>query len=133
MASQKFKELNISIGAKLREIRIHKGLTQATCGRAVGVSFQQFQKYEKGQNRISAGQLYTLAKLFDISVSSFLADIEKPRTQKNPIEMKQERKLLKSFSEIKDQKDRRLILGLVSSIKSQMREMKLTSVSNQSY
>ena len=43
---------------------------------ALGVTFQQVQKYERGANRISAGRLFRIAKVFDVPVAFFFADVD---------------------------------------------------------
>ena len=51
------------------------GHSQSAVARQLGLSFQQIQKYEKGANRISAGRLYRLSKLFGVPVSFFYDDL----------------------------------------------------------
>ncbi|MBY0355233.1 MAG: helix-turn-helix domain-containing protein [Rickettsiales bacterium] len=63
--------LDLSIGEKMRQMRLQRGLTQKDVGKIMGFSFQQVQKYEKGLNRISAGQLYQLCQNLGVSVSHF--------------------------------------------------------------
>ncbi|WP_282611140.1 helix-turn-helix domain-containing protein [Pelagibius sp. Alg239-R121] len=63
--------LNAQIAQRIRARRLALGLTPADVAEALGVSFQQLQKYESGVNRISAGQLYTLANLLDVSIDFF--------------------------------------------------------------
>lgn len=45
------------IGENLKAIRLFRGLSQAQLSAKIGVTFQQVQKYEKGTNRISGGDL----------------------------------------------------------------------------
>jgi transcriptional regulator with XRE-family HTH domain len=59
------------IGAKLRLRRVVLGLSQTKLGEAIGVTFQQVQKYEKGANRIGAGRLEQLARFLEVSPSYF--------------------------------------------------------------
>jgi len=59
------------VGTRLREKRHELGMTQETLGNALGVTFQQVQKYERGTNRVSAGRLFSLANLLDVEVSYF--------------------------------------------------------------
>ena len=49
-------------GQRIREARVAAGLSQDELGKALGVSFQQIQKYEKGINRLSSGRLMQIAK-----------------------------------------------------------------------
>jgi len=58
------------IGARMRERRIALNMSQDELGRALGVSFQQIQKYERGRNRVSAARLFDICKVFNVSLSS---------------------------------------------------------------
>src|ERR1700694_1042695 len=58
------------IGARTRERRLALEMSQDQLGKALGVSFQQIQKYESGQNRVSAGRLFDICKALNLSLSS---------------------------------------------------------------
>ena len=60
-------EVDTIVGERIRRRRILAGLTQDQLGEALGVSYQQIQKYETGANRVSAGRLYLLAERLDVS------------------------------------------------------------------
>ena len=64
-------------GQKLRMRRKLLDLTQQDLADAVGVTFQQVQKYEKGANRIGAGRLFTIASILDVPVQFFFEDMPK--------------------------------------------------------
>ena len=64
--------IDIELGRRLREARERIGLSQTTLGEAVGVTFQQVQKYEKGQNRLSVVRLLSIANALNTPVESFL-------------------------------------------------------------
>jgi transcriptional regulator with XRE-family HTH domain len=49
------------VAARIRQKRVELGMSLETLGEALGVTFQQVQKYEKGTNRVSAGRLFTIA------------------------------------------------------------------------
>ncbi len=51
------------------------GMNQSTLGAALGLTFQQVQKYEKGSNRIGASRLYELSKVLNVPVSFFFDDM----------------------------------------------------------
>ena len=51
------------------------GLTQETLGEALGITFQQVQKYERGANRISSSRLWDLSRVLDVPVAFFFDDI----------------------------------------------------------
>ncbi|WP_297800401.1 helix-turn-helix transcriptional regulator [uncultured Brevundimonas sp.] len=59
------------VGRKVCEKRIALGYNQSDLGRALGLTFQQIQKYEKGANRISASKLWDIARFFNVDVSYF--------------------------------------------------------------
>jgi transcriptional regulator with XRE-family HTH domain len=59
------------VGARLRAARVEAGKSQTQVAEALGVSFQQIQKYEKGTNRISAGALHETSQLFHKPVQYF--------------------------------------------------------------
>ncbi len=59
------------VGSKIRMRRNTLGMSQGELGTAIGVSFQQVQKYEKGVNRIGAGRLQQIAKILQVPVSWF--------------------------------------------------------------
>jgi transcriptional regulator with XRE-family HTH domain len=63
---------NESIGEKLKDIRLQRGMSQSEVGNLIGVSFQQVQKYENGSNAISLENLDKLSQKLDISIISFI-------------------------------------------------------------
>ncbi|GGB33392.1 hypothetical protein GCM10011505_13600 [Tistrella bauzanensis] len=69
-------EINQAIGRRIRALRLARGLSQEACSSRLGISFQQLQKYEKGQNRISACSLYRLAGILEVPPSSLLDKLD---------------------------------------------------------
>jgi transcriptional regulator with XRE-family HTH domain len=59
------------VGERLRASRLQAGLSQTDLGRAMNLSFQQVQKYERGVNRISASMMVRAAKALDVAVADF--------------------------------------------------------------
>lgn len=68
--------VDVYVGEQLRLIRIWKGLSQEKLAKAMDLSFQQIQKYERGKNRISAGRLYHLSKILGVSIPYFYEGLE---------------------------------------------------------
>lgn len=68
--------IDVHVGRRLRQARLLAGLSQEELGEGIGVSFQAVQKYEHGENRLSASRLFRAAKLLARSVSFFFDDIE---------------------------------------------------------
>lgn len=73
--------IDIHVGARLRLRRTLLGLSQEKLGEAVGITFQQLQKYERGANRISASRLYHLAQVLQVPVGFFFEDMPPPAGQ----------------------------------------------------
>ncbi len=67
--------IDVHVGARVRLRRTILGMNQTILGSALGVSFQQVQKYENGTNRISASRLYDLARVFDVPIEHFFEDM----------------------------------------------------------
>lgn len=63
--------IDIAVGQRIAAFRMAKGMNQSQLGLALGVSFQQVQKYEKGTNRISASKMYTAAIALDVRIQDF--------------------------------------------------------------
>ncbi len=59
------------VGSRVRMRRMLLKVSQERLGDALGLTFQQIQKYEKGTNRISASRLQQIAKVLDVQVSFF--------------------------------------------------------------
>lgn len=68
-------EIDVIAGDKLKKRRTMLGMSQADIAEAVGVTFQQIQKYEKGTNRISASRLYQFAKLLKVEPNYFFDNV----------------------------------------------------------
>lgn len=63
--------VDIHVGKRIRELRNAAGMSQTVLGDAVGLTFQQIQKYENGKNRCSASRLYEFASILDVPVERF--------------------------------------------------------------
>jgi transcriptional regulator with XRE-family HTH domain len=70
-----FKKFDIYIGNKLKLIRYQYRLSQRSIAQMMGVSTQQFQKYETGKNSLSVAKLCLIIKKFNFDIDSFLKEI----------------------------------------------------------
>lgn len=68
--------LDIAIAERLRTLRLARGLSQQVVAARCGLSFQQLQKYESGQNRISAARLMALAHALDVPLIDLLCEVQ---------------------------------------------------------
>lgn len=71
LTSQEYNEI---IGKNIRSIRKLCGVTQVKLAEFLGITYQQVQKYEKGQNGISAAKLWKIAIFLDIEIKYFLEE-----------------------------------------------------------
>ncbi len=62
------------MGVRITALRKEKGLSQTALGQAIGVTFQQVQKYERGQNRVGARRLSEIAELLGVAISALFED-----------------------------------------------------------
>src|SRR5580704_10142441 len=88
---------DIQIGKSIRAHRLITGMSQSDLARKLGVSFQQIQKYEKGMNRVGAGRLPQIAKIFDVPIGTlFDANAITPRGESTaPVGLLPDRSTLK--------------------------------------
>ncbi len=70
--------VDIHVGARIRLRRTLLGMSQEKLGDAVGLTFQQIQKYEKGTNRVSASRLYQFGQTLNVPVSFFFDGLDSP-------------------------------------------------------
>ena len=71
MSAKTPSHVDHQVGRRIRQARRDAKLTQAQLGDLIGLTFQQVQKYEKGVNRVSAGTLYEISKVFGLHISWF--------------------------------------------------------------
>src|SRR5262245_31431626 len=67
--------VDVHVGARMRQRRTLLGMSQSKLGDAVGLTFQQIQKYERGTNRIGSSRLFEFAKVLDVPVSHFFEEM----------------------------------------------------------
>lgn len=67
--------IDIHVGSRVRLRRTLLGMSQEKLGEALGLTFQQIQKYERGVNRIGASRLFDLARVLDVPISFFFDDM----------------------------------------------------------
>jgi transcriptional regulator with XRE-family HTH domain len=71
--------IDVHVGAQLRLRRTWLGMSQEKLGDAIGLTFQQVQKYERGVNRIGASRLYELSDILDVPVGFFFDGLPRSR------------------------------------------------------
>ncbi|MFT8354227.1 MAG: helix-turn-helix transcriptional regulator [Gluconobacter japonicus] len=68
--------VDVHVGNRIRLRRTLLGLSQEKLGEALGLTFQQIQKYERGANRVGASRLYDLARVLDVPIGFFFDDMQ---------------------------------------------------------
>ena len=99
------------------------GLSQSDLGGRMNISYQQVQKYETGQNSVSASRLYQLAQSLDVPIEYFFHGLSDEIAREGPSETPEDArtsrnliKLIKAFSEIPTPRDRAALVRLTQSI-----------------
>jgi transcriptional regulator with XRE-family HTH domain len=82
--SDKPNPIDVQVGSRVRLRRNMLGLSQEKLGEAIGLTFQQVQKYERGANRIGASRLHELSRVLDVPVSFFFDDTDPVRAPAIP-------------------------------------------------
>ena len=104
-----------TVGQNLKALREAQGISQERLGAGLDLTFQQIQKYEKGENRVSASTLYEFAHFFEVGILSFFAGL--PDIDAKPFSYDaQTMKLIRTFENIKDDKTRKKIIELTKTI-----------------
>lgn len=67
--------IDVHVGGRVRLRRTLMGMSQERLGEALGLTFQQVQKYERGVNRIGASRLFDLARVLDVPIGFFFDDM----------------------------------------------------------
>jgi transcriptional regulator with XRE-family HTH domain len=112
------------VGSRLRLLRMQAGMSQEALGKRLGLTFQQVQKYEKGQNRIGASRLYQLSRILRAPVGFFFEGLpdetEAGAAVSSPslgfLSTSEGYELNLAFSRIRDAGARRKIVELVQSL-----------------
>jgi transcriptional regulator with XRE-family HTH domain len=122
-------DIDLHLGKRLRRRRRLLGLTQQQLAVAVGIRFQQIQKYECGANRISAARLWQLAEALEVQVSYFydgLADAQaRSEAERNGegrgdgmMARKETMDLIRAYYQL-DERPRRRLLDLAKSLNNE--------------
>src|SRR3982751_1631732 len=131
MASKGFPNpIDVHVGARVRLRRTLLGLSQEKLGEAIGLTFQQVQKYERGANRIGASRLYQLSRVLDVPVSFFFDDTDPVRApamggfaeppaeafESDPLRKRETLELIRAYFAIEDATVRRRLLDLAKAL-----------------
>jgi transcriptional regulator with XRE-family HTH domain len=127
MAKKAPNPIDKHVGSRVRMRRMMLSMSQEKLGDALGLTFQQVQKYEKGTNRIGASRLQQIAHILQVSVSFFfegaphspgggMSEAPSPAYVADFLATSDGLSLTKAFMRIKSNKLRRRIVDLVEQI-----------------
>src|ERR1051326_3151263 len=128
--SDKPNPIDIHVGSRVRLRRTLLGMSQEKLGEAIGLTFQQVQKYERGANRVGASRLYDLSKVLDVPVSYFFEDMApvgsgegraasaegSERSAADPMLKRETLELVRAYYKIPDQHVRRRLFDLAKAL-----------------
>ncbi|MCG5246842.1 helix-turn-helix domain-containing protein [Methylorubrum extorquens] len=119
-APKRVTEQDRLVGQRIKMLRKSKGISQTALGRALGVTFQQIQKYENGVNRVGASRLSEVGRALEVPVSTFFEEggALLDQDQREVFDLLRVRgavDLLNAFITIEDDRLRREVLVLVRS------------------
>lgn len=114
--------VDIHVGKKIREARVLRGLTQTKIAERLGISFQQLQKYETGNNRVSASRLFEIAELLGVKPAYFFEGLGAGATEeKMPLDA-ETAKVASALSRIADERIKAQIHTFIYEISRQTGE-----------
>ncbi|HZB91632.1 MAG TPA: helix-turn-helix transcriptional regulator [Stellaceae bacterium] len=116
--------IDVYVGSRIRLQRIMRGLTQSELAKLVGISFQSVQKYERGENRVSASRLHEFAAALGVNEQFFFdglegegaAPAETPEPSVSALEGKELHRQLAAVLAMDDKRLRSLIIQLLKLI-----------------
>ncbi len=111
--------VDVHVGSRVRLRRTLLGMNQTQFGEALGLSFQQVQKYERGFNRISASRLYQLSQILDVPVSFFFDELVDEAKAGSPddISLKRETlELVRAYYRIRDPAARKRLYDMTQAM-----------------
>src|SRR5216683_1587867 len=82
--SDKPDPIDVHVGSRVRLRRTLLGMSQGKLGDALGLTFQQVQKYERGANRVSSSRLFDLTRVLDVPVSYFFDEMSASISARSP-------------------------------------------------
>lgn len=127
--------IDVHVGARVRLRRTLLGMSQEKLGEAIGLTFQQVQKYERGANRVGASRLFDLSRVLDVPVSFFFDDMpdmvskQSPRliatglaegsaesADADPMSKRETLELVRAYYRIRDPQVRRKVFDLTKAL-----------------
>ena len=130
-----FHPIDVHVGQRIRQRRVLLGMSQTDLAKAVGLTFQQVQKYERGANRTSASRLFEFAAILRVSIPHFFEEMSgetsgrakrgRPKAnvgadEASMLDRGETLKLVRSFYKIDDKNARRHIVAFIEELAAQL-------------
>ena len=117
-------DVDALVGKHIRNRRMLLGMSQSELAGALGITFQQLQKYERGLNRVGAGRLYEVSRALQAPVSYFFSGTEEPEDPSLGLDeeansrfnQRETVELVRAYYGVRDRAVRRRLLDLVRAI-----------------
>ena len=126
--------VDVHVGARVRMRRTLLGMSQTKLGEAIGLAFQQVQKYERGASRIGSSRLFDLSRVLDVPVGYFFDDMptavaaispakkkrgrakKPPSYEPDPMATRETMELVRAYYEISDPQIRKRLFELTKTL-----------------
>ena len=122
--------VDVHVGSRVRLRRTLLGMSQEKLGNAVGLTFQQIQKYERGANRIGASRLFEMSRVLDVPVQFFFDEMptepessdyrpmsgETDTPEQDPMARRETLELIRAYYRIADPQVRRRLFELAKAL-----------------
>ena len=116
--------IDVHVGKRVRMRRLFLGMNQETLANALGLTFQQVQKYEGGANRVSASRLSAMADILGVPIAFFFGDLQSSDATQTPAEQEARQRmerpetieLVRYYYSIPDLKVREQFLEMVKAV-----------------
>lgn len=124
------QDVDTHVGKRLRQRRTMMGLSQEAVAKAVGITFQQVQKYEKGTNAMNANRLFEFGRFMNVPVAYFFegldqqsgggiagfSETEGEKFDHKRVSDRESLEMMKAFKRIKEQMIRKRLADLVRAV-----------------
>ena len=110
------------VGRRVRLLRKCQGMSQTELANAIGLTFQQVQKYEKGTNRISASKLFEIAQALNVEVAALFADATASNAgadseaEDSVVPSRTNFQIVRTLSQVRNARVQRKVLELISAL-----------------
>jgi transcriptional regulator with XRE-family HTH domain len=119
-----FHPTDIAVGRRVRQRRVLLGMSQEKLAEALGLTFQQVQKYENGANRVSASRLLDISNVLGVPVSFFFEEVAEKASDdgergRGQLVKRETLELVRAYYGIRDPGVRKALVALAHAVADQ--------------